>query len=401
MTLDDLHFLLAPAGQQWLAQLSQSAITPQTHLQLATQLRQTLTAPQTQALLETALLRQQAVAKFSRAAEMYFTRPALEQATAEAVARHRARRFQAIDAQHIADLGCSIGGDAIALAQTAVVTGVEWDAVRLAMAQENVRVYGRSPHFTPLQADIQHLTPLAVDAAFFDPARRDENGRRFYSVQQYQPPLAVIDGWRQRVAATAVKISPGVDYAELPDEAEVEFVSLDGGVKEAILWYGALHSGVNRRATLLPGGHTLTTAQMPLDVPVAAPQAYLYEPDGAVIRAHLVTALAAQINASKIDDEIAYLTGETAVATPFARCFALEDAFPFQLKRLRHYLRQRRIGQVVVKKRGSPIEPEQLQRQLRLDQSQPHSCVIFLTQVQGEPTVLIGQESAAAPQSPL
>ncbi|MBK8903371.1 MAG: methyltransferase domain-containing protein [Anaerolineaceae bacterium] len=391
MTLDDLAFLLSNEGQRWLAELSETAVTPQTHLQIATWLRQKLPKTQAQAILETIVLRQHAAAKFSRASQMYFVRAALEQASAEVVAQHRARRFAALGCQHIADLGCGIGGDALALAAQTEVTGVEWDPVRLAMAQENVRVYGHGSRFHPLQADLHSLTPLReMDALFFDPARRDEHGRRFFSLAQYQPPLSLVDQWRAVVPETAVKISPGVDYAELPEGAEVEFISLDGEMKEAVLWYGRLHSGVARRATLLPAGHTLTTADLPGEaIPSSPPQAYLYEPDGAVIRAHLVQALAAKLEANQIDESIAYLTAETAVATPFARCFAVEDAFPFQLKQLRHYLRERRVGSVTIKKRGSPLEPETLQRQLRLSGHKDMHRILFLTHVLGEPSVIV------------
>jgi SAM-dependent methyltransferase len=392
MTLDDLAFLLSPDGQRWLADLDETAVTPQTHLQIATWLRQKLPKTQAQAVLETIVLRQHATAKFSRADQMYFVRAALEQASAEAVAQHRAHRFATQGCQQIADLGCGIGGDAIALAANAEVTGVEWEPVRLAMAQENVRVYGHGQRFHPLQADLHSLSPLRqMDALFFDPARRDEQGRRFFSLAQYQPPVSLIDQWRALVPETAVKISPGVDYAELPDAAEVEFISLNGEMKEGVLWYGRFHSGVQRRATLLPEGHTLTTADLPAEpINCTQPKAYLYEPDGAVIRAHLVQALAMQLSASQIDASIAYLTADTAVATPFARCFAIEAHFPFQLKKLRHYLRERRVGSVTIKKRGSPLEPDTLQRQLRLSGPKEMHRYLFLTHILGEPSVIIG-----------
>ncbi|HEX6383803.1 MAG TPA: class I SAM-dependent methyltransferase [Anaerolineae bacterium] len=398
MTLDDFYFLLTPQGQRLLQELSAIPITPQNHLQLATQLRQQVAPELAQAVLETTLLRQLAVEKFSRADQMYFTRPALEQASAEIVSTYRAGRYAVAGFSHIADLGCSVGGDALALAAEATVTGIEWDEVRLAMAQENVRVYGHGERFHPLQADLTELSPLLVQALFFDPARRDERGRRFFSVHQYQPPLDLIDRWRQvagnrRLLHAAVKISPGVDYAELPPDAEIEFISVTGDVREGVLWYGELHSGVKRRATLLPGVHTLTTEDLPTEaVAVTAPSAYLYEPDGAVIRAHLVEALAARLGATKIDAEIAYLTAASAQETPFARCFAVEATFPFQLKRLRHYLQAQGIGRVTVKKRGSPLDPDQLRRQLRLRGDEGKHRIVFLTHIQGEAAVLIGQE---------
>lgn len=392
MQLEDFHYLLTASGQQWLRETSMTTITPANHLRVASHLRQHISPVQTQAVLETTILRQRATIKFSRAAQMYLTRPALEQASSEPVSRYRARRFLQAGVTSIADLGCSIGGDALALSDYADVTGVEWDPVRLAMAQENVRVYGNEDRFHPLQADLLSLSPLPVQGLFFDPARRDEHGRRFFSVRDYQPPLSLIDKWRRVVPETAVKISPGVDYAELPGDAEVEFISVRGEVKETILWFGQLQTGVRRRATLLPGEHTLTDQDKTEPVNITTPKAYLYEPNGAVIRAHLVETLALRLNATKLDTDIAYLTANAALDTPFAHCFAIEAYFPFQLKRLRHYLSQHQIGQVTIKKRGSPLDPDKLRQQLRLQKSHSAQCTIFLTHVKGEATVLIGQE---------
>jgi hypothetical protein len=140
----------------------------------------------------------------------------------------------------------------------------------------------------------------------------------------------------------------------------------------------------------LPGEHSLTSDE-PAAITTGPPRAHLYEPDGAIIRAHLVEQLGHILAASKIDDNIAYLTADQSLATPFARCYALDDSLPFQLKRLRAYLRERGIGTVTIKKRGSPLDPDELRSRLKL-RGDGH-CILFLTQVQGQPTVLIGREA--------
>ena len=60
---------------------------------------------------------------------------------------------------------------------------------------------------------------------------------------------------------------------------------------------------------------------------------------------------------------------------------------PFNLKKLRALLRTSDVGRVVVKKRGSPIEPEALARQLRGPGSA--SAVVVVTRAAGAPTVLV------------
>lgn len=393
MQLTDFDFLLSPEGQTRLQATAVTPITPQNHLQIASQLRQQLPPAQAQAVIDTVVLRQRAAQKFGRAAQMYFTRSGLEQASSEIIATYRAQRFAKAGFQTIADLGCGIGGDALALTQVTSVLGIDLDPLRLAMARENVAAYGGAVRFQTVQADLTQIAPPKVEALFFDPARRDAQGKRIYSLHAYKPPFSLIDQWRRVVGATAVKISPGVHYDELPSQAEVEFISVNGEVKEGVLWFGNLATKAARRATILPGEYTLTDLDAPgTHVAVTHPKSYLFEPDGAVIRAHLIQPLARHLNATQIDLEIAYLTTDNHISTVFGRWFAIEDTFPFQLKRLRHYLRDRQIGQVTIKKRGSPLDVDKLQRQLKLKGDK--QCVIFLTQVMGEAAVLIGQPLA-------
>jgi len=386
--LEELFFLKSEAGLQLLAGLAVSQITADNHLQIASDLRQQVGAKYAAAALETTLLRQRGVAKFSQAANMFFTRAALEQASAEIVSTYRADRFARAGFKYIADLGCGIGGDSITLSARARVIGVDWDPVRLAMAQENVQIYGGGERFSALQADLLSLSPIAVEALFADPGRRDESGRRIYSLKQYRPPITFLTPWREKVPHQAIKIGPGIDYAEIPADAEIEFISVRGEVREGVLWFGDLRSRNSRRATLLPGRQTLTD-ESEENLAVSQPKAFLFEPDGAVIRAHLVTHLAHKLAAYKIDSDIAYLTADEPQETPFARCFTIDDVMPFQLKRLRQYCRDRNIGRVTIKKRGSPLDPTVLQSRLRL--SGTRECTIFLTKVMGQPTVLIGR----------
>lgn len=394
MRSEELEFILSPAGRAILDELATESLTPETHLAMAERLRSRLGPGLAAAALETALLRRRAATKFSRASQMFFTRDGLEQATAELVSAHRASRFSSAGARLIADMGCGIGGDALSLAATgALVVAIDWDWAHVAMAVANAGVYNVAANLLPVQADLTQFPPLPVEAFFFDPARRTVSGptlapeRRLHSVHDYRPPLSLIASWRPFVPLGAVKVSPGIDYAELPRDAEVEFISLHGEVKEGVLWFGDLKT-TGRRATLLPGDHTLTDSEDE-SVEVGPPRAYLYEPDGAVIRAHLVRQLARRIQAGLIDPEIAYLTADEPVSTPFARGYHIEDHFPFQLKRLRRFLRDHKVGMVTIKKRGSPLDIDILRQALRL-QGDAHR-IIFLTQVMGRATVLIGR----------
>ncbi|MGD9894169.1 MAG: SAM-dependent methyltransferase, partial [Dehalococcoidia bacterium] len=342
------------------------------------------------AALETAILRRRAERKFSRAADMYFTRDALEQATAETVAVHRARRFAGYD--QIVDLGCGIGGDSVALSAVAPTVGVDRDRLRLLMARANARAYGHGHQFAAVQADVAGGGPIIAEAAFVDPSRRTTAGRRVFDAHNYQPPLAEVLAWRSRFRLLAVKLAPGIRDTDLAGvEAEVEFVAEGNDLKEAVLWLGA---GVSegRTATILPDGVTLHSDgdEAP---PVRPAGSVLYEPNSAVIRAHLLGTLARRLDAWQFDRSIAYLSAGELRHDRFARAWSIETVLPFSVDRVRRYLRSHEVGRVTVKKRGSPLEPEAFLRMLRLHGENERTVV--LTRQLGRPVALICTEANA------
>ncbi len=391
MDIASFRALCSPIGQTALAEaqhLSPREVDFLFHFQ---RLARRYSPEIARAALETAILRNRAVKKFPRqAARWYFTRETLEQASPSVVSAWRARRFA--NYNFLLDVGCSIGSDTFALAQVAPTLGIDLDPLRLAMGRENLKSAGLWGQAQLLRADARHHLPLGalhpLSGAFFDPARRSGQ-QRIFSVADYQPPLDTVLNWLPHFTGLAGKVSPGVNLNEIATyNCEVEFISLHGNLKEACLWFGdCRHS--DRQATLLPGEHILT-ADAAAENTVARlgePGAFIYEPDPAVLRAGLVRTLAARLDAWQLDPQIAYLCNDARRETPYARCWQVENWMPFQMKRLRAYLRARKVGQVTVKKRGSALTPEQVQRALKLKGD--HQRVIFLTQLRGRPIVVI------------
>jgi SAM-dependent methyltransferase len=408
MNLETFNWLLTSDGQALLAEAMTCDLSDTAQLRELTRLRRQATPERAAAVYETAVLRWRAAAKFGAAESLYFTREALEQASGERIAGYRAGRYQSYGT--VADLCCGAGGDTLALAGVANVIAVDRDPLRLAMAAANARALGLADRINFVEADLQQAPAPDVAAIFFDPARRNA-GRRVFALSDYRPPVALARRWRERVPAIGIKVAPGVtdeDVAALGDPAlEVEFISVDGELKEALLWHGPLATP-GRRATLLVRDKQPTTnderrttnddthrnlqfsilnSQFSISAPFAPPSAYLYEPDPAVIRAHVIGQLANQLGAAQIDRAIAYLTADRAIETPFARCWRVIEWLPWNLKRLRVRLRALDAGAVTVKKRGSPLDTDALARQLCGDGS--HALVVVLTRVADQPAALI------------
>ncbi|MDU8995152.1 THUMP-like domain-containing protein [Streptomyces mirabilis] len=390
--MNDVSFasLLTPEGRALLDEVR--GTEPAQELAVATRLRRDHPADLVSAALGQARLRQRAAAKFGAedAERMYFTPNGVEQSTRTTVATHRARRLRSLGVRSVADLCSGIGGDAIALARAGIrVLAVDRDPLTVAVARANAEALGLADLIEVREADVTEVGTEAYDAVFVDPARRGGRGRIF-DPEAYSPPLSWAIATALKAPLAALKIAPGIPHEAVPAEAEAEWISDAGDVKEAVLWFGTEPGLV--RATLLPGPRELRGRGLP-DPAVREVGRYLYEPDGAVIRAHLVAEVAEEVDGGLVDETIAYITADELRPTSYAAAYEITDRLPFNVKKLKALLRERGVGVLTVKKRGSAVEPEELRKKALPKQHGPHSATVFLTRVAGAPTMLLGHRA--------
>jgi SAM-dependent methyltransferase len=422
---DLLDRLLSAEGQALLDGLPAGPLDPDQALRLGSRLRATHPPELVAAALAQHELRGRAAAKFARAGRMWFTRDGLEQASAEPLARHRAARYAGFAT--VADLCCGIGGDLCALAPGRDALAVDLDPVHLRMARENARVHGAAA-VAAARADVRDLRLPPSLAVFVDPARR-AGGRRLPAGES-RPPLAWCLGLADRTAGVGVKAAPGLPLGLVPPGWEVELLADRRELKEAVLWSPALAT-TGRRATVFPGPHTLAADPRPTGappwgspdpsgptgappwgspdpsrstgapprgspdpsgaaVPCAPPGAFLLDPSPAVTRAGLVEELARELEAWKLDRRIAFLSADRPIGSPFGRLLAVQASLPWNLKRLRGVLRERGVGAVEVRKRGSAVDVADLTARLRLRGDA--AAVVVLTRVADRPWALVCTE---------
>jgi hypothetical protein len=374
--------LRSALGRQLLDELAGQEVTPNTALRVGTELRRRYPADLVAAALAQHELRLQARSKFSRAMQMFFTRPGLEQSSSEVVARHRAARYAPFG--RVADLCCGIGGDMLALAGAGrCVRAVDRDPLHLRMAEANAEAGGVASRVTVSESDVRDVDLAGVEAVFIDPARR--SGQRRMATGQSEPPLRWCLDLAAQVAPVGIKAAPGISGDTIPGDWELEFVAVGRGLKEATAWSPALATAA-RRATILPGGHTLTP-RPGAKVPVAAPGAFLVDPSPAVTRAGLVEELARMLGAWKIDEQIAFLSSDVAMDTPFGRTLRVIDSAPWNQKQLAGRLRALDIGAADIRRRGLAGDVDQLRRSLKL--SGTRRATIVMTRVHDRPWGLI------------
>ncbi|MPZ99076.1 MAG: methyltransferase domain-containing protein [Dehalococcoidia bacterium] len=356
-------------------------------LAILDRLRRRLPAASTRAALALADGRRSATPKFADAARLYFDREAAEQASPELVAEHTSRRFSA--ARRIADLGAGAGADTLALARRAPVLAVDRDTARLAMLRANVAVRRLTERVEVLEADLSSLALPDVDAVWLDPSRRGPGGR-VLDPARWSPTLEVALGIASSVAGSGIKLAPGIDVTLLPEDCELEFVSLGGRLVEAVCWLGNL-AGPRRRVTVLPAGAMLDGDPDTGATTIGEPGRYLFDPDPGVGRAGLIDVLASRLDAWKLDEQIAYLSGDRPVESPFVRRFAIEAWLPFSERALLDRLRSLGAGRVEVMRRGSPVETNALELRLNRALTGGEVWTVALTRFRGAHVAILGR----------
>ncbi|MGH3295866.1 MAG: THUMP-like domain-containing protein, partial [Trebonia sp.] len=272
-----------------------------------------------------------------------------------------------------------------------------------------------------------------VDAVFIDPARRAGPGAASarqahrYKAGTSEPPLDWCLALTSQVEAVCIKAAPGIPVELIPRDWEAEFIAEARDLKEAVLWSPSLASAPDggrgpRRATVLtpsPSGHAPHTqphtqphmlphtlvAHAGDPLPLREPGEYLLDPNPAVTRAGLVEDLARHLGAqlardlgghlgghpggdiAKIDPQIAFLTLDRDVRTPFARTLRVKHSAPWHEKQFAKRLRELEVGSVDIRRRGLAGDVEQIRRRLKL--AGKTRATIVITRVNDKPWGLI------------
>ncbi|RJT78422.1 SAM-dependent methyltransferase [Arthrobacter cheniae] len=371
MAPDNIADILTPGGWELLNSLG--PYTEADSLRLTEQLRKAGHSPEVvAAALTQSRLRAKASAKFGPFADhMVFTTAGLEQATRLTVAARHAQRFVDAGLVKVADLGCGLGADSMALATLdREVTAVELDETTAAAATMNLMPF---PNARVVNADASFVDTAEYDGVWLDPARRTTTSSgtsRLFDPEAFSPPLSFAQGLADSGKPVGVKMGPGMPHESIPGTCEAQWVSVDGDVTEVALWFNALRREGVRRAALVIGPRGSAEMASAADFgegPIAGigkPRGYLYEPDGAVIRAELVADLAAQLGGHLLDPMIAYICAPTYTDTPFARAYRVLEVRPYNVKALKAWVRSEGIGVLDIKKRGTSVTPEEVRKQL-------------------------------------
>lgn len=330
------------------------------------------------------------------AAEMILEGEALQQATRRDVARYRAARLVGLLSSGapvagltVADIGCALGVDARALAETGVeVIAIEYDPWRAAAAEVNLAAYAQ---VRVLEDDALTLDPSLLDtcdAAYVDPARRSPGGprridggrtRAMHDPSEWSPPWPWVVSLSERIPVVA-KVAPGFDPRLAPAGADIEWIDHDGETVEATVWLGGLGHGM-RRATAVSAERAESLeslAHAPRRAGPVTTEAGLLvlEPSPGVARAGLLADLAEQLGAPRLDGG-GWLTADAAPPSLLTRAWRILEEVPYGARELRAWLRGR--GSVTWKTTDAQMAASEWDRRVGHRPADGSSVIIVIT----------------------
>ena len=332
--------------------------------------------------------RGRAASKFGHLAPELIADPqALQQATSAAVALHKARRFlRALGpGATVYDCCCGMGGDALALhAMGLHVLAIDLDPLRAWMTQLNARCQTRVADVTQLDLAALDHTATGRPALHIDPARRAD-GRRLWRADELLPPLDAVARMIDQAPSAAVKLGPGVDPSDLPWACELEYVSENGQMVQAVAWSGQLKESPCRATRITwrsdPREAQVQTLTGPDDrsaPPALGPLGrFVYSVDDAIERARLLGELGRQLRLSMPHPSLGLYTSDERIESPWLTAFEVLERLPWRPERVKARLNERGAGVVEVKTRDKACDPEIAQKQLRGSGREPF-CVFVL-----------------------
>jgi hypothetical protein len=358
----DIRWLIGPAAERWLAEAAADARSISA---VASRLRRSLSATQVHLVLEQVELRRRARCRFTHASRMFFTRKGLEQATDELIASYKAARFP--PASTLADLGCGIGGDLMAMCRRGSVVAVDQNPVCALLAPANVRAVIGGGTAEVCEQDVRSMALTRFAAWHVDPDRRARAGRTIGLVQT-DPDGAAIDAMLRQNENAAVKLAPAARIPRHWCGAELEWIGHRRECQQLVVWFGslALQPGI-RLATILRGDALPRTIRGQADRPIEPANrvlSYLMEPHPCVLAARLTGELAVAHELHALAHDVAYLTGDRPIADAALGCFEVLDQMAFDRRRVRAALKTRRMGRLEVKKRATRPDPAAVARAL-------------------------------------
>lgn len=226
--------------------------------------------------------------KFTRSTRLWLDRYSASYSTPENVGNYRSSRLKG---NHIVDVGCGAGMQAIMFAGKSAVTGIEKDPVRSVLARLNAAVYDQKElKILNVDAFDKSVSLGQDDVLFSDPLRSAGKEEKTFSTLTPNP-ITLLDHFDHRKRSYAFDLPPTMPLKNIELVGEREFISIRGKINRLTVYSPSLQTSP-MTAVLLPS-MIVVRGEMDSESYQASPThgSYLSIPDESLVYSHLLNKL--------------------------------------------------------------------------------------------------------------
>ena len=320
----------------------------------------------------------------------------LEQSTALKVAQFRAT---VIKGHTLCDCTGGMGVDTVAFSSSFnSVMYCEIDESRALLFQHNLKVLNINNIDIRVSDSIKLLGSIQkkFDWLFIDPARRNNSGKRFISLEECSPNIIEnIDLFLNSSNNIAVKISPAFEIDELLKKidniSKVFVISLDREVREILF---TIEKDVKFDGTevVIINENTITRHKVNknIQLDITNEFKYLYEPDPAIIKARAVDSYGNEFNLKRLSINSQFLISNVLMKEFLGRIFIVVATFAWNRKDTKRYLKENNLTKATIIRRNFPLKPEELRKAFKLKEDS-NNFLIFTTDSSNKKVVIHAQ----------
>lgn len=289
----------------------------------------------------------------------------LEQASSQETAEYKARFFKG---KKFIDLTCGFGIDAYFLSQNfEVITLIEQNSELLEIVKHNWGVLGRKANFInqKLEDFLKNIVEK-FDLIYLDPARRDNNNRKVFLLEDLSPNIVEIQEKLGEISGEIlIKLSPLIDLqhlvSSLQNIAKIWIIAVKNEVKEVLIHIKKTDeeseiSCVNLQTYEPEFNFTLNTEKN-CKSEFSVPEKYIFIPNNSVLKSGAFNLVSEKFNLKKLHQNTHIYTSEKVIENFPGRIFEAEELNPKEIKKGEKF-------NIITK--NYPLKPEEIKKKYKI-----------------------------------
>jgi 16S rRNA G966 N2-methylase RsmD len=233
-----------------------------------------------------------------------------------------------------------------------------------------------------------------VDWIYIDPARRDQNSRKVFRIEDCTPNLIELqDILQEKSKGVLIKYSPLLDISEItrsvPDIDEIHIVSVNNECKELLIVLKKSSTDIKIRTINFQRTEEQIFDFHPkkeneCSITLSLPQQYLYEPNSSIMKAGAFKIIAKKYNLNKLHPNSHLYTSEELVENFPGRVFQIIGMDALKKKVIRKIIPNAKAN---ISTRNFPLSVREIKKKLEIRDG--GDIYIFATTLMNNKHILI------------